>query len=103
MIFLIGGCFFKLPYGYFQFMKIAVFVGCIYNAYKYYEAEKIPLTIVSAFLAILFNPFIKFAIKRSEWKIIDGTVIMILIIICLIDVVINIVNTKKATTKSGSG
>lgn len=39
MILLIGGCFLNVPYGYFQFMKIAACAGCAYNSYRYLSSS----------------------------------------------------------------
>ncbi len=59
------------PYDYFTILRI---VTCVTSAYLIYVAsitKKSFWIVVFVFVIILFNPIIKFPIKRETWSIID--------------------------------
>ena len=61
----------KEPYDYFTILKI---VTCFTSAYLIYVAiisKNSAWIVVFAFVIVLFNPIIKFPIKRETWVIID--------------------------------
>lgn len=61
-------CLTDMPYGYFQFVRFAGMVAFAWLAYV--EKDKsIYLFWLSS--AILINPFIKIALGRTLWNIID--------------------------------
>lgn len=60
-----------MPYGYYQFVRIAAMVGFGYLAYSAYKNKKEFLTIIFVLLAVLFQPFEKIALGRTIWNIID--------------------------------
>ena len=73
------GCLLKMPYGYFQFvrffgMSIFIWLSCA-------ESKNTDKTfyIFCALSAILINPFIKVALDRTIWNIIDVTWSIILV------------------------
>jgi hypothetical protein len=59
-----------LPYGYYTFLRIAVFGAFIFSAITYIDSNKF-LTIVFALGAILFNPLIPVHMDKEEWIVID--------------------------------
>ncbi len=69
-LFLIG-CLFNVPYGYFQFVRIASCIGFAYLAYKEFEEDKTITGILCIGCAILFNPIFKIYFKRELWNDID--------------------------------
>ncbi len=59
------------PYGVYQFVKIVVFLTCIYNIYILKEKDQI-WTILFIVLALLFNPVVPIYLSKNLWQIIDG-------------------------------
>ncbi len=72
--------FFKLPYGYYSFMRIIVTIIFIYYAYyaHYHLNKKIWFWFFSI-STITFNPIIPIHLSRETWTIIN----LIIIIYCL--------------------
>lgn len=59
------------PYGYYQFVRFAAMVGFGYLAYKANEQGTKNETFIYLVLAILFQPFVKIALGRTIWNIVD--------------------------------
>ena len=78
------GCLFKMPYGYYQFAKICITAGSIYSAYNTIHTRRYYFTPVYVGMAILFNPFMKFAFRRNQWQTIDMIAIAVMDIITLV-------------------
>jgi len=64
-------CLAKMPYGYYQFVRFAAFVGFGLLAYNSYEKNLNNNMIIFIGLAFLFQPFIKIALGRELWNIVD--------------------------------
>ena len=76
------GCLFNMPYGYFQFVRFFGMVGFVIlsifefrkkltnNIYQY----------IWAISAILINPFVKIALGRTIWNMVDLVWVIILLI-----------------------
>jgi len=61
----------KQPYDYFTILRIAT---CLTSGYLIYVASRSKSSvwiIVFLFVLVLFNPIVKFPIKRETWQIID--------------------------------
>jgi predicted membrane protein len=58
-------------YGYYQFLRWAIFAIGIYGAYIIYQQNKGVWTWVFAAIAILFNPILPFYLSKSNWQVID--------------------------------
>ena len=54
-------------------------------AYKYYEEKKNVLAITFGALALLFQPFIKVALGRTMWNVVDVAVAIGLIVLFIIE------------------
>ncbi|MBQ8710393.1 MAG: hypothetical protein IJ550_07465 [Bacteroidaceae bacterium] len=50
-------------------------------AYRYYTQSKVALTITFASLALLFQPFIKIALGRTIWNVVDVIVAILLMLL----------------------
>ena len=70
-----------MPYGYYTFVRFVSMVAFGVMAYRHYAQHKTALTITFASLALLFQPFIKIALGRTMWNIIDVIVAILLIIL----------------------
>lgn len=65
------GCLIDFPYGYYQFVRFAALVGFGYLAFKANEQGYKNESFIYLVLAILFQPFIKIALRRTIWNIVD--------------------------------
>jgi hypothetical protein len=75
-------CLLQMPYGYYQIVRFVGMAGFIVLAFLRYQQNKtVNLeVIIYAFLALLFQPFIKIALGRAVWNIVDLIVSLWLII-----------------------
>jgi hypothetical protein len=64
-------CLADMPYGYFQFVRLASAAFFSYLTYHENEKGSKELAIVFLVLAILFQPFIKISLGRTIWNIVD--------------------------------
>ena len=74
-------CLFSMPYGYYTFVRFVSMVAFGVIAYRYYTQHKIVLTITFASLALLFQPFVKIALGRTMWNIVDVAVAILLFVL----------------------
>lgn len=68
---LLIGCLFQMPYGYYQFVRFAGMLGFALLAYSSYERKKNEEVIIYIALALLFQPFVKVALGRTMWNVVD--------------------------------
>jgi hypothetical protein len=73
-------CLAKMPYGYYQFVRFVALVGFALLAFNSYEKGLTNNTIVYIGFALLFQPFIKIALGRELWNIVDVAVAIWLIV-----------------------
>jgi hypothetical protein len=64
-------CLFKMPYGYYQFVRFIAMVGFAYLAYSANEQGNKNEVFIYISLVILFQPFIKIALGRTIWNVVD--------------------------------
>ena len=74
-------CLAQMPYGYYTLVRFVAMVVFGVMAYKYYQVKKEGLAITFGALALLFQPFIKIALGRTVWNIVDVIVAILLIIL----------------------
>lgn len=77
-------CIFKMPYGYYQFVRLSGCIGLIWLTYEY---GKSLLAIPCILSAILLNPIIKIHFDRDTWNIIDVIIAIALVIWVIVDLV----------------
>ena len=75
-----------MPYGYYQVVRLCAVVGFGILAYESLCIEKGNLAILYIGLVLLFQPFIKVALGRDIWNIVD----MLVAIGLIKSVIINI-------------
>lgn len=63
-----------MPYGYYQFVRFAGMLGFALLAYFSFEQKKNTEVIIYVALALLFQPFIKVALGRTVWNVVDVVV-----------------------------
>lgn len=77
-------CIFKMPYGYYQFVRIAALIGFAVLAYDSYKNGQKVLSVIFVGLAILFQPVSKIILPKETWQIIDVIVGVFLLTTILI-------------------
>ena len=74
-------CLAPMPYGYYQLVRFVAMVAFGVMTYKYYEEKKNELAITFGALALLFQPFVKVALGRTMWNVVDVAVAILLIVL----------------------
>ncbi|MBI1780034.1 MAG: hypothetical protein HYR66_01485 [Sphingobacteriales bacterium] len=64
-------CLLKMPYGYFQFIRFVGMAVFIWLAYLDNQKSDKTFLIIWGVSALLINPFIKVALGRTIWNVID--------------------------------
>lgn len=67
-------CLAPMPYGYYMLVRFLAMVGFGMIAYRYYHEKKEQLAWTFIVLALLFQPFVKLALGRLLWNIVDVVV-----------------------------
>jgi multisubunit Na+/H+ antiporter MnhB subunit len=81
-------CLLDMPYGFYQFVRFAAMVGFGYLAYSAKERNRKN----EMFIYIAFQPFMKIALGRTIWNIVDVITAIGLLVSALTD-------DKKLKTK----
>ncbi|MDE5551251.1 MAG: hypothetical protein K2I99_07890 [Bacteroidaceae bacterium] len=76
-------CLLSMPYGYYMLVRFVSMVAFGVMAYRYYEQNKMVLAIVFGFLVLLFQPFIKIALGRTLWNVVDVIVAILLLVLLM--------------------
>lgn len=61
----------KMPYGYYQFMRMAVSVGALIGTFHLYNRRAFPGAVVCPLAAIVFNPVAPLHFDRELWTMIN--------------------------------
>lgn len=72
-------CLLPLPYGAFELIRFASFIGFGYLAYKYYKSHQEGKALVFGALSLLIQPFFKLALGRGMWNIVDVVIVVFII------------------------
>ena len=78
-------CLAPMPYGYYQFIRLASMIVFAIMAYQYFDKENMPLAISFGGLALLFQPFFKVALGRTMWNVVDVVVAIGLVALWLME------------------
>lgn len=60
-----------MPYGYYQSVRLAGLIGFSILAYNAKQQGRMTEMIIYIGLALLFQPFIKVALGRTIWNVVD--------------------------------
>ncbi|WP_111880599.1 DUF6804 family protein [Aequorivita sp. CIP111184] len=82
-------CLLNMPYGYYQLVRFLAFIGFGYIAYQANQENNNTAKIIYAALALLFQPFVKIALGRELWNIVD--------VLVAIGLLISIFQKRKTT------
>lgn len=64
-------CLLKMPYGYYQLVRFLAFAGFGYLAFESNKKRDEKMMFLYIALALLFQPFLKIALGRTIWNIVD--------------------------------
>lgn len=64
-------CLADMPYGFYTLVRFVSAAAFVFMSYTYFKADKNGLGYIFACLALLFQPFFKFALGRVIWNIVD--------------------------------
>jgi len=78
-------CLAPMPYGYFILVRYVSMVVFGVMAYQFYNQKKGGLAVVCGALALLFQPFIKIALGRTMWNVVDVIVAIGLVVLFLVE------------------
>ena len=73
-------CLAKMPYGYYELVRIIAIVGFSVLAYLVYLQKRYTEMVVYIGLVLLFQPFVKIALGRELWNFVDLIVALWLLI-----------------------
>ena len=71
-----------MPYGFYELVRFGAAAAFGYLSYDYFKSKNNELGFVFAALALLFQPFLKIALGRAIWNIVD--VVVAAGLVCLI-------------------
>lgn len=74
-------CLLPMPYGYYMIVRFVSMVAFGVMSYQYIQKKQTILAVTFGALALLFQPFIKVALGRTMWNIVDVIVAVLLIVI----------------------
>jgi hypothetical protein len=74
-------CLAPMTYGYYQFVRFVSMVVFAVMAYQYYVKKQMEWAVVFGALALLFQPFVKIALGRTMWNIVDVVVAIMLVVL----------------------
>ena len=74
-------CLAPMPYGYYQLVRFVSMVAFAVMAYQFYNEKREGWAICFGALALLFQPFVKIALGRAMWNIVDVAVAILLIVL----------------------
>lgn len=80
-------CLFNMSFGFYQFVRFAAMAAFAYLAFSANDQNKKNEVFVYIALAILFQPFVKIALGRTIWNIID--------VVVGVSLLISLITTKK--------
>lgn len=72
-----------MPYGYYQLVRFVAMVVFAIMTFNYYKEKKNELSIIFGALALLFQPFIKVALGRMMWNVVDVIVALLMVVLFL--------------------
>lgn len=64
-------CLLHMPYGYYELVRFVGLIGFALLAYYSYQQDQKTEIIIYIALALLFQPFIKVALGRTIWNVVD--------------------------------
>lgn len=88
-------CLLKMPYGYFQFIRIAGAIGFGYLCYSEFQQQRSITGLLCALCTILLQPVFKIHFTREIWNKIDVIIAIFLLIWTIIDLFLHYGKSNK--------
>jgi len=82
------GCLLPVPYGYYQFLRLATLPLFGVLAFNEYKRQHYALVILCVCAALLFNPIIPVYLDRNIWQEIDKAMASLMLLWIMIDTVL---------------
>ncbi|MCA9391399.1 MAG: hypothetical protein KC582_04045 [Candidatus Magasanikbacteria bacterium] len=76
-VLLLGVAFIELPYGFYQFVKVIVFVSAALFAYESYSLKYKSWLFIWVITSLLYNPIIPVHLNRELWLFLNGAALLI--------------------------
>ena len=73
-------CWLKVPYGYFQFIRLAGCIAFLWLSYEEFNIKRRVTAILCILGAIILNPIFKIHFARLTWNVIDTVLAGLLLI-----------------------
>ena len=64
-------CLLDMPYGYYQFVRVAATLVFVLFAIQSYNLKSNAMILIYVVLALLVQPFEKIALGRDVWNVLD--------------------------------
>ena len=74
-------CLAPMPYGYFQLVRFVAMAAFAFFAYNHFTQKEEGLGFMFLSLSLLFQPFLKIALGRTLWNVVDVIVAIVLVIL----------------------
>lgn len=74
-------CLAPMPYGYYMMVRYVMLVAFAYLSYDSFKQGRDGYGFLFAALAVLFQPFVKIALGRLIWNVVDIVVAVDLILL----------------------
>jgi len=81
LILLLIGCLAEMPYGYYQFFRIAGTIMFIWLASIAFQNKKNAVVLFYSLMAALLQPVLKIHFAREIWNAIDVVIAAVLLVI----------------------
>ena len=85
---LLLGCLAKMPYGYYQFIRIATCIGLGWLAFEKFKGKINIVGLLCLGAAILLNPIFKIYLGRKLWNEVDLILAISLIVWVVADLIV---------------
>lgn len=72
-----------MPYGYYMLVRFVSMMAFGVMSYQYIQKKQTVWAITFGALALLFQPFIKVALGRTIWNVVDIIVAVLLIVLLI--------------------
>jgi hypothetical protein len=80
IIMLVAAVIFDFPYGYYQLLRFVSFAAFLYLGFISYQLNNKEWAFLFIALALLFQPFIKIALGRLIWNVVDIAAALLMLI-----------------------
>lgn len=74
-------CLLPMPYGYYMLIRFVSMMAFGVMAYQYIQRNEMGWAVTFGALALLFQPFIKIALSRTIWNVVDVIVAVLLVVL----------------------